>query len=55
MKYQCSSTHCSKVISNIQDLQKVGQILSLRSQGQKIMVPMERSYHKEYSCEILKL
>ena len=26
-----------------------------RSQGKKIMVPKERSYHKEYSCEISNL
>ena len=32
--------------------QKVGQIWRARTQGQIIVVPMERSYLKEYTCEI---
>ena len=54
VKYQNSSTHYSKVISKIKFLKNRShsQVKVTRS---KIMVPMNRSYHKEYSCKISKL
>ena len=54
MKYQSSSIHCSKVISKIKVL-KNGSNIKVKVTGSQIMVPTERSYHKEYSCEISKL
>ena len=33
----------------------MGQTPSSRSQGNKIIVHVERSYHREYLCEISKL
>ena len=54
MKYQSSSTHCFKVISKVKVFKKWAK---LQGQGHrvKIMVPTERSYHREYSYEISKL
>ena len=52
MKYQSSRTHCSKVISKVKVFKK-GSNSRVKVTGSKIMVPTERSYHKEYSCEIL--
>ena len=34
---------------------KKGSNSKFKVTGSKIMVPTERSYHKEYSCEISKL
>ena len=48
VKYQSSSTLSSKVISKV-------NIFKKWVTGSKIMVPTERSYHREYSCEISKL
>ena len=47
VKYQRSSTHCSKVIS----------MVKLQGEGHRVKNngPTERSYHREYSCEISKL
>ena len=54
MKYQSSSTHCSKFISKVKVL-KNGSNSKVKVTGSKIIVPTERSYHREYSCEISKL
>ena len=45
MKYQSSNTHCLKDISKVKE--------TPRSRSQ-IMIRSERSYHREYSCEISK-
>ena len=39
MKYQSSSTHCSKVISKVKVFLKMGQTPSSRSQGKKQLYP----------------
>ena len=54
VKYQSSSTHLSKVFSNIKVF-KSRLNSKFKVTESKIMVPTERSYHKEYSCEISKL
>ena len=48
-----SDAHDSKESSRFAS--KMGQTLRSRSQNKKIMVPTERSYQREYSCEISKL
>ena len=53
MKYQSSSTHCSKVISKVKVFKKWVKQLGQGHMVKK-MVLTERSYHKEYSCEISK-
>ena len=55
LKYQSSSTHCSKVNSKVKVFLIMGQTPRSSSQGKKIMVPLERSFHKKYSGEISKL
>ena len=55
VKYQSSSTYCSKVISNVNKFFKKQVKLQGQGHSGKIKVPTQRSYHKEYSCEISKL
>ena len=49
MKYQSSITHCSKVISRVEVFKKW---FKLQCHRVKLILPTERSCHKEYSCEI---
>ena len=54
VKYQSSSTDYSKVISKVKVLKNESNS-KVNVTGSNIMVPTERSYHKEYSCKISKL
>ena len=44
-----------KLLARLKFSNKMGQTPRSRSQGEKIMVSTERSYQKEYSCEICEL
>ena len=52
VKYQSSSTHCSKVKKQGWSFQKMSKAPRSRSQGQKLWYP--RRGHKQYSFEISK-
>ena len=54
VKYQSSSIHCSKVISKVKVF-KNGSNSKANVTGSIIRVTTERSFHKEYSCQISKL
>ena len=54
VKYQNSNTHCSKVIAKVKVF-KNGSNSKVKITGSNIVISTERSYHKEYSCEISKL
>jgi hypothetical protein len=52
MKYKSPLTYHSKDMANVGVFLKVGQTSKSRVQGQKLMVPLESSCHKEYTYEI---
>ena len=51
VKYKSFTTHCSKLIRKVKVFKKW---VKHQVQGHriKIMVPTERSYHREYLCEL---
>jgi hypothetical protein len=52
VKYQNSIPYGSKDIAQVKVFSKLGQSSRSRSQGQKVLVPKERSLHKVSICEI---
>ena len=54
VKYQSSSTRFLKFISKVKVFKK-GSNSKIKVTRSKIIVTTERSYHREYSCEISKL
>jgi hypothetical protein len=55
LKYQSSSTYGSKDIAQVEVLSKLGQSSRSRSQGQKVLVPKERSLHNASISQVSKL
>ena len=57
VKYKSYMLRYSKVIAQIKVFvarSKRRSNIKVKVTGSKILIPMERSYHKEYTCEILK-
>ena len=52
MKYESPTSSGKKAMAKVKVFLKVGQTSRSRSLGQKVLVPMERSCHKECPYEI---